>query len=370
MSTAQRAADRARIEQIETEISKLQDLISALRDEKTVVEARLILYCYPALTLPTELVCEIFKNCLPTYPLAPPLVGPTSPTLLTQICRHWREIALAMPILWCAFRLDDTFDPEAQFQTVKVWLDRSGRRPLSIQMDVLEWMPDAEFELVPFEGSMPHLRHLELQVPPGGVPESPVAFQPRQVPSLRTLTLWDWTYPTDVLSWSQLRSLSLICKSADACTLILAQTVNLVHCELVLTDDGGWHLPLPDVHLPHLRSLVLGEFTVGHHPDAHRDYLQTFVVPALRRLQIPDSFLAPHPIAALAAFTAKAGCRLEAIHVTGLRSLAKDSYQRALWDVYITFNEQFTDWVNAQPVAREREEYTWRSMADFERGWA
>ncbi|KAJ7178304.1 hypothetical protein C8R46DRAFT_1076302 [Mycena filopes] len=390
MSSAQRATDRARIEQIETEISKLQDLISALRNEQAVIEERLNLYRYPASTLPTELVCEIFKNCLPTYPVAPPLIGPTSPTLLTQICRHWRAIALATPALWCAFRLDGALDEERLLQTVKAWLDRSGRRPLSIQMDVLEWMPDAEFvralvrerarweyvtlhatleELVPFDGSMPHLRHLELQVPPGGVPESPVAFQPHQVPSLRTLTLWDWTYPTDILPWSQLRSLSLICKSADACATILTQTVNLVHCELVLSDDG-WHTPLPDVHLPHLRSLVLGEFALDSDPDAYVDYLQTFVVPALRCLQIPEYFLVPEPIAALTFFVAKAGCTLNALHITGPRSLARSRYRKAFPDVDFTFNEQFTDWLNAQPASREREEYTWRSMTDFERGWA
>ncbi|KAJ7178308.1 hypothetical protein C8R46DRAFT_672500 [Mycena filopes] len=391
MSSAQRAKDRARIEQIETEISKLQNLISALRDEKTVVEERLNLYRYPASTLPTELVCEIFKHWLPTYPLAPPLGGPTSPTLLTQICRHWREIALTMPVLWCAFRLDDTLDEEPQFQTVKAWLNRSGRRLLSIQMDSLHYRPNDELvralvserarweyvafhadleELLPFDGSMPHLRHLELQVPPRGVPESPVAFQPHQVPSLRTVTLWDWTYPPDLLPWSQLRSLSLICKTPAACTPILTQTVNVVHCELVLSDNG-WHPPLPDLHLPHLRSLVLGEFgPLGIDPDPHREYLKTFVVPALRYLQIPESFLAPEPIAALTFFVAKAGCTLNALHITGTRSLARSSYRNAFPDVDFTFNEQFMDWLSAQPASREREEYTWRSMADFERGWA
>ncbi|KAJ6504128.1 hypothetical protein C8R47DRAFT_1247934 [Mycena vitilis] len=35
-------------------------------------------------------------------PTCPPLTGTLSPTLLTIICRQWREIALALPALWRA----------------------------------------------------------------------------------------------------------------------------------------------------------------------------------------------------------------------------------------------------------------------------
>ncbi|KAJ7162840.1 hypothetical protein C8R46DRAFT_999174 [Mycena filopes] len=238
MSSAQRAADRARIAQIEAEISNLHDMIERLRDEKAVADERLNSYHYPVLTLPTELVSEIFTHCLPVYPLAPPLEGPTSPTIFTEICRHWRDIALVTPGLWCAFRLENTHYRQRQLQTVQAWLDRSACRPLSIQMDLLRYYPDVELvralvrersrweyvrlrvllEQLPSDSAMPHLRHLELKSLTLH-PQLPIAFQPHQIPSLHTVTLWDWTYPSGFLPWSQLRSLSLIGKEPEECTL-------------------------------------------------------------------------------------------------------------------------------------------------------
>ncbi|KAJ7705931.1 hypothetical protein B0H14DRAFT_2415857, partial [Mycena olivaceomarginata] len=53
----------------------------------------------PVLTLPNEIISEIFVQFLPVYPLSSPSTGPFSPTLLTQICRRWREIALTTPLL-------------------------------------------------------------------------------------------------------------------------------------------------------------------------------------------------------------------------------------------------------------------------------
>ncbi|KAJ7187330.1 hypothetical protein C8R46DRAFT_1059491 [Mycena filopes] len=57
---------------------------------------------YPVLTLPNEIVSEIFIRVLPPYPECPPWKGSLSPSLLTQICRKWREIALSTPELWRA----------------------------------------------------------------------------------------------------------------------------------------------------------------------------------------------------------------------------------------------------------------------------
>ncbi|KAJ7020267.1 hypothetical protein C8F04DRAFT_909373, partial [Mycena alexandri] len=69
------------------------------------VQEELDSYKYPVLTLPTEIICEIFIHFLPVYPECPPPAGILSPTNLTQICRQWRDIALAIPTLWRAMRL-------------------------------------------------------------------------------------------------------------------------------------------------------------------------------------------------------------------------------------------------------------------------
>ncbi|KAJ7882301.1 hypothetical protein B0H13DRAFT_1629544, partial [Mycena leptocephala] len=94
------AADRARVADIEARILELERSLAALRLQKTVVQERLDSYKYPVLRLPNEIVSEIFTHFLPIYPLCPPVAGLLSPTVLTHICRKWREIALTTPDLW------------------------------------------------------------------------------------------------------------------------------------------------------------------------------------------------------------------------------------------------------------------------------
>ncbi|KAJ7704542.1 hypothetical protein B0H17DRAFT_1224669 [Mycena rosella] len=93
-TASERAADRARVERLEAQILELQHTLGALQQEKDLVQGRLDTYTYPVLTLPNEIVSEIFVNFLPVYPQRSPLSGPRSPALLAQICRKWRAIAL------------------------------------------------------------------------------------------------------------------------------------------------------------------------------------------------------------------------------------------------------------------------------------
>ncbi|KAJ7149603.1 hypothetical protein C8R46DRAFT_862664, partial [Mycena filopes] len=96
------AADRAQVAELQVQILHLEQSLRALKDERDIVQARLDSYHYPVLDLPTEIICEIFLRFLPIYPLRPPLTGPGSPTVLTQVCRAWRAIALSTPSLWRA----------------------------------------------------------------------------------------------------------------------------------------------------------------------------------------------------------------------------------------------------------------------------
>ncbi|KAJ7817961.1 hypothetical protein B0H13DRAFT_2456420 [Mycena leptocephala] len=95
-------ADRARVADLEAQISHLVHSLFAWRKEKMLAQKRLDSYKYPVLTLPNEIVSEIFIHFLPAYPEYPPLTGLLSPTLLTHICRKWQEIVLGTPALWSA----------------------------------------------------------------------------------------------------------------------------------------------------------------------------------------------------------------------------------------------------------------------------
>ncbi|KAJ7448309.1 hypothetical protein B0H11DRAFT_2081290 [Mycena galericulata] len=163
------AADRARIADIDVQISKLerasqsqQDVLqgqsagddrapSALTTSsgksttdvsraRDLLRGRLDAYTYPVLTLPNEIVAEIFLHFLPVYPDCPPVLGPRSPIALSQICRKWRETALCTPLLWRAFEVnvdaESASDCDQILSLLGPWLERSGSCPLSIKIQV------------------------------------------------------------------------------------------------------------------------------------------------------------------------------------------------------------------------------------------
>jgi len=332
------AADRARIARLEAQISDLERSLAILRLEKTAAQERLDSYKYPVLTLPNEIISEIFIQFLPIYPECPPAIGPHSPTLLTHICREWREIALATPALWRAVSLSENLIP---YDHISAILRRSGGCPLSIHMDepdegdvsegIAVLLPHRarwgylrirlfRSRLPAIGGEMPLLRHLDLELGPN-LPEVLVF---NEVPLLRTAIL-DVTAAYNVgLPWTQLTSLTLRLITLPNCVPILRQATNLVRCELDLWDgDEGDHLP--DIALPYLESLCCDGF---YYTDS-TDCLAPFIVPALRSLQIPERFIQPDPINFLTAFITKSACKLQEVRIVGSRLVRKGSYRRA-----------------------------------------
>ncbi|KAJ7248845.1 hypothetical protein B0H12DRAFT_711470 [Mycena haematopus] len=196
-------ADRTRLPQIEAQILDLERSLEALRAEKKGVQDRLHSYKYPVLTLPNEILSEILIQVLPPYPICPTLLGIFTPVSLTRICRKWREVALTTPELWRAFRLMALplpFGLASHCRRFEAWISRSGSLPLSVNIDVgpdqilpaaypAMFYSRARWEhlslrvypssLPPFDGPMPLLRHLELELKRDG------RFEFRDVPQLR-----------------------------------------------------------------------------------------------------------------------------------------------------------------------------------------
>ncbi|KAJ7078228.1 hypothetical protein C8R43DRAFT_354184 [Mycena crocata] len=96
------AYSRGRIAAVNLQIADLKKAISQLKFERIILQNHLDTYAYPVLSLPNEIVSEIFLQTLDS-PSA--LSGPTSPIFLGHICRQWREIALTMPALWTDIHL-------------------------------------------------------------------------------------------------------------------------------------------------------------------------------------------------------------------------------------------------------------------------
>ncbi|KAJ7887371.1 hypothetical protein B0H13DRAFT_2534242 [Mycena leptocephala] len=270
--------------------------------------------------------------------------GILSPTLLTQICRKWREIALGTPALWRAIALLLPSIPlERQARIAEIWLGRSC--PLSIQIIDDRYENDSQAvlaapthcarwehlkldllspssQLLTIQGPMPLLRHLDYALEEELA--SPVVFVLHEVPLLRIATLNDLAAANVVLPWAQLTSLVLHKVYPHECVPVLQRTPNLVHCELELYHEFPHH-QLADITFPCLEYLTLKD--PGGEPV--RGYLETLIVPTLRSLAVAESFLQPSPIESLTSFISKSGCKLQQVRITDDRTVAKNSYRRA-----------------------------------------
>ncbi|KAJ7623911.1 hypothetical protein DFH06DRAFT_1481760 [Mycena polygramma] len=343
---AELEADRARVAELQTCILDLERRLSDLRLEKSQAEERLDSYKYPVMTLPSELVSEIFVCVLPPYPDFPQLSGPSSPTVLAQICAGWREIALGTPQLWSALSSFDNGSNQQgwELHIFELWLERSRHCPLSIRLGTdATWasnqLTDAflpyrtrweylkidleTMDLPIFGGPMPLLRHLDLLVEA----DLSASVAANEVPRLRSVVLNDVTVLRVILPWTQLTSVTLLRVYPSECVPVLVQTLNLVHCRLDFCSGDTNPELRPDITLPSLESLVLRKHNTSLLPVT--DFLPSFIVPALRSLETPEDCLEPNPLASLTAFISRSECRLEQLHVTGMLSVPETSYSQA-----------------------------------------
>ncbi|KAJ7859539.1 hypothetical protein B0H14DRAFT_3446661 [Mycena olivaceomarginata] len=335
-------ADRARLADLDAQILDLKRSLSALRSQRQPVFERLDAYRYPVLTLPNEIITEIFLYFVPILPVCAPLMGLHSPILLTQICREWRQIALGTPNLWCTIELSDEIPWEQQKTLVDMWLSKSGCSPLSFYFDESAMHSDnvtdtlsvllshrarwqnshlylSRAHLPIIEGPLPLLRSLDLLLVDTGPLPPNVSLC--DAPLLRTVFLNSTAAAILMLPWVQLTSLTLRWLYPHNCVPILQHASSLVHYELVFVPDDTPEL-IPDISLPSLHSLTLDGYS-------RTEYLQTLIVPALRTLRISEPFLAPGGINTLARFTSKSRCQLHELCIIDREVGSKDSYREA-----------------------------------------
>ncbi|KAJ7623935.1 hypothetical protein DFH06DRAFT_1481774 [Mycena polygramma] len=337
-------ADRVRVAELQTQILDLERTLTGLRFEQSKPQRRLDAYKYPVTTLPNEIVSEIFMHVMPPYPKSPPLTGPSSPTFLAQICRQWRKLALDLCPLWRVISLDGSgFEWETRM--VRLWLDRSRCCPLDIRLgkkltrdhdaraeavashrtrwEFLKYdLGFADLQVPIFDGPMPVLRHFELRVD-DNLPD-PIVVD--EAPLLRGVVLNLLNVSQAILPWTQLTSLTLLRVFPSGCVPILVQTLNLVHCRLSVCFEDRNAESRPDITLPSLESLALRNYTSAF---PMTDFLPSFIVPALRSLDIPEDCLQRNPIDSLTAFVSRSECRLEKLHVIGVTSVPESSYGQA-----------------------------------------
>ncbi|KAJ7020255.1 hypothetical protein C8F04DRAFT_1144860 [Mycena alexandri] len=187
--------------------------------------------------------------------------------------------------------------------------------------------------LVIEEGPTPFLRHLDLAFDYAQMSPEPVVFL--DAPLLRSAALNENALHAVVLPWAQLTELTLHYLFPQECAAVLQLTSNLVYCKLIIAGNDGVQ-PRPDVTLLRLESLTLEPH---RHTTKTSGYLETFVVPTLRHLQVEEQILGSDPVNSLIIFVSKSGCTLEGIYVSGKRQLSKDIYRRAFPSIELSFDE-------------------------------
>ncbi|KAJ7633183.1 hypothetical protein FB45DRAFT_1058147 [Roridomyces roridus] len=321
-------ATRARIAQLDTEIEKLRQLMDSLLAEREQCQQVLADYKYPVLTLPAEITSEIFMQFLPSYPHRPSFVEFQSPSFLLQICRRWRDVALATPALWSTMELLLYNSPHhaQQRDLLKMWLQRSGSFALSILFDYYKESADDEpliqeciealldhawrwqdiditfsfEELCKITGAMPLLRSVTIGIERGEErPETPVVLF-ADAPALKHVDLHASFNPFILtLPWSQITSLTAKALYVKEAVEILRHTTILEDCTLnIYPNEPG---PPTDFSIPSLPLRSLRLQCVGGGTDEMRQLFRALHLPALQTLLVHEGFLGPDPVATLSA---------------------------------------------------------------------
>ncbi|KAJ7074462.1 hypothetical protein C8F01DRAFT_952981, partial [Mycena amicta] len=273
------------------------------------------------LTLPPEIIEEIFVACLPAddNPTPNPC---TAPLLLLQICSRWREIALSAGRLWTSMRINLVSETvEKRISLLETWLRRTGSRPLSLALvyknyeenpspvrlidclatsserwrDVRLELPLKDLErLHRLEGSVPNLRKL-LIGPTDAYYSGMRDIRPSPIrafsisPALREVHLVTGFPFTIELPWAQLTKLQATSLNVHECLEILAASPALVDCSLSLRQSFETGDLAPIAPLENLEVLTL------RNSGFHVELLERLTLPALRELQFHISVVAAEP---------------------------------------------------------------------------
>ncbi|KAJ7069429.1 hypothetical protein C8F01DRAFT_1112710 [Mycena amicta] len=142
---------RSRLAQLDVDIANTEAALARLKIERDTLNSEILLYeslLSPIRHIPPYILQEIFLACLPTEHNA--VIDPSQPPLLFgRVCRYWRELSHATPLLWnrvhvCGLQDGYTDFPmssaaalssppaEAAFQSfLRQWISRSRDSALS-----------------------------------------------------------------------------------------------------------------------------------------------------------------------------------------------------------------------------------------------
>jgi hypothetical protein len=134
---------------LDAEISQARAVLDDLVNRRDQIEKNVsdhqALLC-PARRLPPDIMEEIFLHCF-SADRYPTLGSTEAPTLLSHVCRGWRNLSLSISRFWSSihilptgsmrtWRWKDSVPYRRRIDAVEAWLARSGSHPLSISLSM------------------------------------------------------------------------------------------------------------------------------------------------------------------------------------------------------------------------------------------
>ncbi|KAJ7192008.1 hypothetical protein GGX14DRAFT_596450 [Mycena pura] len=302
------ADQRAALAKLEVEIVQFKTYaegqISALEEKRRVILDCLNAVVYPILTLPPEITSRIFIHCLPDHGRVRPSLR-CAPLLLTEVCGHWRAIALSTCELWSSLDVGIDGLRPGRDDLLRTWFLGAKDYPLSLTIRQLGY-PEIDYSgplSAHVADIIPKLRRLEAQVSDGQFRSLVPLGTPlpllrsfaatlssenlqnilRSAPNLRELKA-ELPAPNFHVASKSLLSLDISEEiySIDMFLGILDNCPLLSHLKINVAIEKD-HKPSPARTFPHLRSLAFtGEFC--------ERALGFVTLPSLTRLEGVDVF--------------------------------------------------------------------------------
>ncbi|KAJ6497943.1 hypothetical protein DFH09DRAFT_1376233 [Mycena vulgaris] len=253
---------RKKLEEINLSIESYSfDIPKDLERGRAAIQHQLDDIVYPILTVPPEIISEIFRRCVSKPDDASDTASTSrAPLLFLRICRPWRVIALSTPMLGTEFNVTFLLLRPRQLKSlekhVAEWTARASAAPVSLgfhdfagrlapermsmllhqyasrlgtlrlrtMLTTLSGLPDI--------GSLPLLQKLTLGYSPVAHDTSSVRIF-RNAPQLREVTLEQSTVPSIfILPWHQLTTFTADRISVRASAYARATSYSLTYLPL------------------------------------------------------------------------------------------------------------------------------------------
>ncbi|KAK7048942.1 F-box domain-containing protein [Favolaschia claudopus] len=295
---------REHLDELSSSIVAQEAVLHNLRTQRSEARRKLNRFLDPMARLPFEIQSHIFLSVdLDSEPPRPDSNAP--PMIFTNVCRLWRDIALATPKLWDALLLDLPRGPQyAEF--CKLWLSRACSHSLSLKLSgSLKLQGDIQELVTTYRNQIENLSFTALSPYSLEVPCMVFYLDPRfPLSSLKTLS-FEADEDADFSTMS--RWLGVLRAAPALASLTMRNMSFLV---------GYGELPPRTLTLPSLEVLHVGQpyrFAVYRKDGSTAVVLQYLTLPALKTLNVSDVDISKQEFVS---FLSRSSPTLESFHLT------------------------------------------------------